>query len=1550
MLIYIIHSDRIFTFRLPKTVSGNYVLFDYDTNGIKRSLVNIYAYNDEKWFMKSNEDMQIFYNGQYAENIELKEYNFYSLNVYKTENLLLYVSPALEKGYIGKTLSQDTCTLTVGKEGCDIVYSFPSIAEKQVELTYQNGYWSYKNLNAQVPVYVNKANKTSARLSNLDTLFIMGLKIVVCGKTVFIKSPLDNAYFFNNKLTDEIAYLSERDREIHNEVYKNFYETNEYFNKSPIFRKKIDTLHLTITSPNDKEKGDDGSLLLQIVPSGLMSLTSVLQAYYSIQSYQKGESNRETIVTSLVMCVVMLIVSILWPFVERFASKIRRTVVERRRIHVYTKYLKKKRKIFEASRNEQKMTLEFNNVSLEQCADIIQNRTSALFSRGIEQDDFLSVRLGKGRVLLDCEINYDKPDFVQSKDKLLDDIDELLEEYKYINDVPFSISLSKEKSLAFINNSKNYTSYMNAILLQLLTFHDYANLKLVILTSDTSSNLMKLKNLNHCWDNEKSIRFFATNLQEAETISSYLVRIFNQRVGSNKNENKKGKIPFYLIISDHIEMYRNLKIVENVLDNSDDIGFGIMMFGQKLTDIPDGCDNFIDYNEKQASIFKAEMEEKNIHNFTPEFLSDEIDFNYYVRLIGNIPIQISLEQQGSLPTRLGFLEMYGVGKIEQLNILNRWKTSNITTTLAAPIGVDSKGNIISLDLHETKHGPHGLIAGMTGSGKSEFIITYILSLAVNYSPDEVQFVLIDYKGGGLAGAFENRKTKIKLPHLVGTITNLDKSEMNRTLVSIKSELQRRQKIFNEAKEKLDTGNMDIYKYQKLHREGTLEEPLSHLFIICDEFAELKSQQPDFMDELVSAARIGRSLGVHLILATQKPSGVVDDQIWSNSKFKVCCKVQTAEDSKEMIQRPDAAYLKDSGRFYLQIGYDELFIQGQSGYSGISYNPTETVISKTDNSISFISNIGEVYQSVNNKQEQTTKKKEDLGEELINILKYIVELANQEHFKYQQLWLDSLAKVMYLDDLRKKYPLTVQPFHIQALIGEYDDPKNQAQGSVVLDLTSGGNLYITGIAGSGKTTLLSTIIYSIITTHNVDEVNFYIVDLGAETLKSFTLAPQVGDVLTIGDKAKITKMFYYLQKEIEKRKKYYSEKGGSFENDVRLGKSIFPNILVAINGFDILKEQLEDFCDNFLGPFTRECNRYGITMIFTGVSTSLGYAIENNFPQKIALKLADPTDYSLLLSHTDVVPNDNPGRGLIEVEESTYEFQTSLIFDYDNMANNLTYVIDQLRKMMKKFAPKVPEIPSHVTISSFKNEAISLSSIPIGFEIMSACPYYYDFDKLINIITYGKEASIKSFTPALVTLFSYLNNVKNIVLSAYDFITIDSENENVKFYNANFKAVLAALYKNIEKVIQDTENNNKYIITVFGYSKLRKHIQKLRGEDDEDLEDDEEDDEILDEETSSNEKEEADTNIIDLDQIIMLAKDSDKIRFVLIDNYEILKSVDGYDWYNLFDSKNGILVSGEFDEQELFIAEVDYENRAIMRDDAIVIHNAHREYIKFVNRT
>lgn len=1524
MIIYFLESNKIYTFKLPLEISGNYILSDYDVNGNKRSLVSVEASNGN-WVIKDNDEVKIYYDSMYKTEATLQLYHFYQLVVYGTDTVLMYVAPAYDNSFVCTRISTNA-TITCGNSGCDI--NFPSLGEKQLELNYINGDFSFKNLNPNIPIYVNNARKESGTLANFDMIFIMGLRILILGGNIYVNNPNSLVTFLSSKFSQPQLNLVYQDYKANSDFYKDFYDEKDYFYKTPVFQNALEEFKTTVASPPQKNTNKPMPVFMQVIPSALMSITSLYMGYQAFSNIATKQGTMEENMLNIITCAAMLIASILWPFVENFYERITNFAAEKKRVSRYSKYLRKKEDVFADAAQKQKAVLIERYLSLPECKEAIYNKNPNLFSRNYDSDYFLSVRLGVGDVLLYSDVSFGKEEYTEVDDKLVDKAADLVNRYKYLKDSPYSISLYEKNILAFIGPDELKNNYLNAILLQLATYHVFTELKLVILTDNAAPTVFSyLKESNYCFSDDKSFRFYANNFDDGQILSEYLEKVFASRNKEESNNNSsvkdKSNFPYYLIVSDNISMYKNLKIIKDVLEQKSNKGFGIIMFDSRVNNIPDGCENFINYTEKEGYYFTAEMNVDSIRKFKPEFIGTnyiDIDVDDCISRISNIPLKVEISDSGQLPDSLGFLEMYGVGRVEQLNILKRWETSNIVNSLATPIGVDANGNLLNLDLHEKKHGPHGLIAGMTGSGKSECIITYILSLAVNYSPNEVQFVLIDYKGGGLAGAFENRKTGIKLPHLVGTITNLDQAEMKRTLVSIKSELQRRQRIFNEAKEKLNTGTIDIYKYQRLVRDGKLDEHLAHLFIICDEFAELKAQQPDFMDELVSAARIGRSLGVHLILATQKPSGVVDDQIWSNSKFKICCKVQTTDDSNEMIRKPDAAFIKEAGRFYLQVGYDEYFVKGQSAYTGTSYIPSDKIRSKYSTAVEFINNLGDIVKTVS-KDDKTDSPKVNLGEELTNVLNYIIKVANESGFKYQQLWLDNVPKILYLDDVRKKYSLEIKPFDINPLIGEYDDPQNQKQGPVRVDLTTGGNTFITGVTGSGKTTLLSTMIYSIITTHSVDEVNIYVVDLGAETLRKFALAPQVGDVLTINEKSRVEKMFYFLQRQMEKRKKYYSVNGGSFENDVKNGKSIFPNILVMINGFDVFKEQFEDILDDFFAPFTRECNRYGIAVLLTGVSTSLGYIIESNFSSTIALRLSDSNDYSYIFSEKDVIPNDNPGRGVIKILDNAYEFQTSLISGYNDYDKKIGYIISELSKVMQKKAKQLPIIPNHVTIASFKNETISLSSIPVGIEIKSACPYFYNFDNLINIITFGKDTSIKSFLPAILNLFTYLNNVKNIVLSAYDYLSIT--NEKIKFYDANFKSVLMALDKNIKKSLSDTNNNNKYIITIFGYSKLMAHMKKLKEEN-------------------------PDDEIIDVDDLIMSAKDSNKIRFILLDANNLLKSVDNTPWYNLVDLKNGILIASNPDDQELFNVENGYSDSNISRDDAIVIKNTQKDFIKFIN--
>lgn len=1513
MLIYILHRNELYTYRLPKEVSGSYVLNDYDEEGRNRNLVNISS-QDGKWFLNSNDEVFITTNDGYVNKIELREFCFYTLQYLKKENIILYILPGDDFNYNCYSVNKETSLIFGNDSNCDVIYSSPNISAQQFELTNSGGIWQYKNLQPNIPIYINKKRKDFCNLYSFDTLFAMGLKIVILANKLIIFSPSGTVNCYNSKLvSDNKSQLAVADNKSE-EIVKDFYDQNEYFSKSPVFRKKEEIHNVTITGPQEKEKSSDSSMISDIVPSALMSITSLISVWFTIQNYNSGTVEKETFITSIVMCIVMLITGIVWPIIEYFASKIKRVITEKMRKLNYKKYLKRKKKVLTTMVSEQKAILEFNSLSLSECQNAIAKRTSYLFSRTINLDSFLSIKLGVGKIESNINFEYKRPDLIIDNDKLLDEIDKLIDEFRYVEDAPFCVDL-KDNSFAIINNSGNYDDFLNVIILQLIALHDYSALKLVILTDEFSS-LNKLKNLNHCWSNDKSFRYFASNIKDSEIVSGELIKTFNK----NKSiEERNAKSTYYLVISDCIQTYKGLSIVEKIMLDNKNSNFSMLMFANKMSDIPTGCHSFITYNDKEASFFKSEMEEGTYLKFKPQLLDNSINYDKCIYMLSNIPIKLDSESQGNLPDKLGFLEMYGVGNLDQLNIINKWNTSTIVSSLAAPIGVDASGNTLILDLHEKKHGPHGLIAGMTGSGKSEFIITYILSLAISYSPDEVQFVLIDYKGGGLAGAFENRKTGIKLPHLVGTITNLDKSEMNRTLVSIKSELQRRQRKFNEAKEYLNTGSIDIYKYQSLVREGALKEPMSHLFIICDEFAELKAQQPDFMDELVSAARIGRSLGIHLILATQKPSGVVDEQIWSNAKFKVCCKVQTADDSKEMIRRPDAAYLKEAGRFYLLVGYDQYFVEGQSGYSGVQYIPSSKAISKLDNSISFVNNIGDAYKNVSKKDDMVIANQgEKLGEELNNILKYIVDIANENHYEYHQLWLDNVPKLLYYNDLIKKYPIGIKPFDINPIIGEYDDPEHQSQNYVSLSITTKGNIVVLGSSGMGKNTLYSTIIYSTIINHRPDEVNFYIVDFGSEKLKKFSKAPHVGDVVGINDKNKISYLFYMIEGEINKRKKYYSENGRDFSMDVKSGKSIFPNIIIMIYGMEVFREVFEDIYDSLFSSITRSCSKYGINFIVSGSSpTSLGYTVENNFPQKVALNLVDPTDYELYFSNY-TLPSKNPGRGLIEIDGNCMQFQTSIIFSEDEEKKNLDYVISKLNEFFSNKANPIPDVPKRLEFSYLSHYIGSLDMVPMGINIVTAQLGYFDFSQKVSLMSTEKLDVFSKFMPKFLSLLTMAKDNNVIVLNTLDNLKLGTIS-GIKYYDSNFTKIIPVLLSNISK-INTVSSNKKFTIVVLGYSKLSEHLSKLKEEDE---------------------------NVCLLDDLILNTK-NDSFKFVLFDPSSTFRKIMNSSFSEYVDNQYGIWVGGDFDMQDCFI----YDNMSFMNniktgnDTIVIVKDSIPEYLKF----
>ena len=540
MLVYIIHSDKLYPFSLPESVSGNYMIEDFDSNGVAKGLINVIA-KDSKWFMYSNENVRIFMDNKFVESCELGLYNCYVLFTSEGERILLYPMPSYDNKYIVKAINGEGSIIVGSSSKCNIVYKRNGFFENQLEIFYKNSKWYVKNLDVKIDLYVNTVKVTESRLDSFDKVFIAGFRFVVCGKMIIINDSFGDLVIKSDLLVTPGKVLAASDYHSDFQNYNDFYNEKDYFNKSPVFLKKINETELDLQPPEDPQSFEYEPLIMTLIPSALMGITTLITTYYTIRSFSTGEVDNEVLYTTIVMLVVMFILCFIWPFVERFVEKARIKLTNKSNKKLYENYLKEKEEFLAKLSSEQKASLFFNNPSVEECQNIIFNRSANLFSLSAGQDQFLTIRLGTGKVLLNCNIHYSKPELVKYENPLQKRLEELVQKYKYIDYAPLTFSL--KQSIAFLNASGKYNSYIESIVLQLATLHDYHEVKIAVFTSE-GSKLHSIRDLNHCWSNERDFRYIATNLQEAESLSAELVRIYSKRI----KDNEKSSFNSYFII------------------------------------------------------------------------------------------------------------------------------------------------------------------------------------------------------------------------------------------------------------------------------------------------------------------------------------------------------------------------------------------------------------------------------------------------------------------------------------------------------------------------------------------------------------------------------------------------------------------------------------------------------------------------------------------------------------------------------------------------------------------------------------------------------------------------------------------------------------------------------------------------------------------------------------------------------------------------------------------------------------------------------------------
>lgn len=1422
MVVNLIKHDKMFSLTLPEKVKGQYWLSDVDEKGKPRDLISIEAINDV-WTLKSNKNVSVLNsNNEAVASAQIQPKSFLSLRMANSNERIIIFAESLDasRQTFTKIVINKPDTLTIGRNNTNnLFFSNGFVSGSHAKLTYDGSNWAISDMNSTNGTYVNGYRIESTNLMSGDLIYIMGLKIVVGHGFFAVNNPDGLLRLQSGNLSQFVPQSI-----VINEDEIEVPEKAKFF-RSPRFYREINEAEIKIDPPPQVQKQETVPLALMLGPSLTMAMTSMSTGILTVSNVINNGGEISQALPTLLMSVSMLMGTVLWPILTKRYEKKQKILNEEKRQKKYLEYLDNVRDDIKRLCKEQTGILYENCVAPDECIKRVSEENASLWERTPLHSDFLRLRLGIGELPLEAKVACSEKKFTMDEDSLQDAMLSLGNEPKVLSNVPISISLVENYILGVYGKNAEVDNFLKMLVLQMITHHSYDELKLVFV-GDDNKKWDFLKFIPHCWDDERTTRFFAKTVDDVKELSAYLEKAVLERKEDDRN-GLDAYSPYYVVIVANKELAEKCEALSHMLEYKSNCGFSIIYSGESLNVLPKETSAVVCVNDANSCMFNREDTTGKKVTFVSDKINEAI-VDMLSEKIANIELDMS-SQRFDLPNMITFMEMFNVGKIEHLNSLTRWKENNPTVTLQTPVGVDSYGELFSLDLHEKYHGPHGLVAGMTGSGKSEFIITYILSLAVNYHPDEVAFILIDYKGGGLAGAFEDDERGIKLPHLAGTITNLDGAAVKRSLISIQSELRRRQAIFNEARKISNEGTMDIYKYQKLYRDKVVTEPIPHLFIISDEFAELKTQQPEFMEQLISAARIGRSLGVHLILATQKPNGVVDDQIWSNSKFRVCLKVQEKADSQDMIKCSDAAELSQTGRFYLQVGFNELFALGQSAWCGAEYVPTETVEKSVDNSIQIVDNMGQVLMNI-----KPSKKKITTGskiKQIVAIVKYLSDLAVEEDITVRPLWLPPISPEIYVDNLESKYGNKSKGTYLCPVIGEYDDPFNQKQGVLTVPFSDEGNCLVYGSTGNGKTTFLTTTAYSLLKNHTADELNLYIMDFGSETLKVFEKAPQVGGVIVSSDTEKTINFFKMLQKEVEIRRNLFSEYGGDYKSYCKNSGKTIPNIVVLLNNYSGFSEQFEDLIDAF-SLLSRDGVKYGIYFVATASNTNaIRYVTTQNFKTTYAMQMNDTTDYSVVLGKTDgLIPSKFKGRGLVNMG-NVFEFQTAFCQDAEDMTEFLRGFCNELRANATSFAKAIPVLPEIVKCDDVQAALDGVKNIPVGITKKSLSVAAFNLSNKVVFPVVAQEIyQTAPFVEEWAKLVSEYNNVtifdsEQLLNIPHDIKAEIYDDEGEAFVQRLFSEMVERnnVYKDAKKSLSALEEYDTQVYVICGLKRLYEQL-------------------------------------------------------------------------------------------------------------------------------
>ena len=934
-----------------------------------------------------------------------------------------------------------------------------------------------------------------------------------------------------------------------------------------------------------------------------------------------------------------------------------------------------------------------------------------LWTRRPEHWNFLSLRLGVGRTRSRNAIEPTGDD--RGIPKYRKHVEKLRRRFEHIDEVPLVEMLSSAGAIGVAGSRDDVADIVRGLGVQLFGLHAPNELVTAAIVDPAwTPELEWMKWLPHASSPRSPFADFA--LADSQSAGTTLLNALEETIlaglssspsarGPLSDEKKSMNLAMHVgetdadgPVSDGVALVLIVTAdapvdrprLTQVIERGPDAGIVTIFVGPTVQSLPAACRTCIDATDglDNARVGYVRSGE-SYSGVALEGVSNAYAMMFAKRLAPVMDSSTVVADSSDIPRSINLLTLVGPDVAESPSVvIERWR-QNLSVidrsgatlprlkragTLKAFVGQASP-DAMTLDLRT--QGPHALVGGTTGSGKSEFLQAWVLGMATEYSPDRVTFLFVDYKGGS---AFADC---VELPHCVGLVTDLSPHLVRRALTSLRAELHYREHLFNRKKAK------DLLEMEKRRDPDTPPA----LVLVIDEFAALAGEVPEFVDGVVDIAQRGRSLGIHLIMATQRPAGVIKDNLRANTNLRVALRMADESDSKDVVDDPIAGTFDPSipGRGIAKTGPGRL-VAFQSAYAG---GWTSNEVAAAEVAIAEL-RFGSLVLWEGESEPESDSHDSDLGpNDQKRIVRTLVDAVQDARIPQpRRPWLDDLATTVDLADL-------AGGGDSQIVLGVADIPERQLQEPLHFVPDREGAMLIYGTSGSGKSTALRTIAISSGMQPELGGVEVYCLDFGSGSLRSLEALPHVGSVISGDDAERVQRVLRTMGEELDRRGAAFTAVNASTLSEYReiTGRNE-PRILLLIDGFGQFRSEWDSTVQRlpFYNVFMRvlgEGRPLGVHVVATADRSGVvPTAVSANVSKRIVLRMSDEGAYQLLGVPKDVLDERSaPGRAIID----GFETQLAVLGGTTNVASQskaLDALADALRARGVQDVPEIGALP------------------------------------------------------------------------------------------------------------------------------------------------------------------------------------------------------------------------------------------------------------------